>query len=97
MFIDMHEGGTPKRGDLLQTNVGSRRERTWMILTVRRMASRNHPRRYMLWAARWWELEVDMRVRLFRSAERNGGQRVIWFKRYPARKKLRDDFFDWPV
>jgi hypothetical protein len=70
----------PKRGDLIQTNVGNRRERTWFILRSR--AIKRHPWRYKLWAARWWELEPEMRQALYRSAERNGGQRTIFFHRY---------------
>ena len=37
--------------------------------------------------ARWWELEMDLRLALYVSAERNGGQRVILFKRYAAKKR----------
>jgi hypothetical protein len=33
--IDMHGSPLPKRGDLLQTNVGDRRERTWFILAIK--------------------------------------------------------------
>lgn len=87
-FIDMHDGGVPKRGDILQTNVGDKRERTWLVLRARRMKS-TKPNRYDLFAARWWELEPEMRLRLWQSAERNGGQRVIHFKRYPAKKRKR--------
>jgi hypothetical protein len=78
----------PKRGDLIQTNIGSRRERTWIILRSRRM-TRAKNRRYALWKARWWELEPKMRNELFRSAERNGGQ-ITWacrpLKPAPRRK-----------
>jgi hypothetical protein len=89
-FIDMHDDRAPKRGDIVQTNLGNKRQRTWMILRVKRV--RGHSRRYSLWMARWWELEPDFRMRLFRSAERAGGQRVINFYRYPAKKKKRIDF-----
>lgn len=83
----LDEGPAPKRGDLMQTNVGDRRERTWIILRARHMARARHPRRYEIFAARWWEIEPDIRVRLFKSAERNGGQRVICFKRYAPKKR----------
>lgn len=33
------------------------------------------------------QLESDFRMRLFQSAERAGGQRVIHVTRYPAKKK----------
>jgi hypothetical protein len=77
-------GEAPKRGDLLQTNHGDRRERTWFILRVRKIARRTDAPlgtvkpRFDVWRARWWELESDFRIRLYRSAERRGGQ-VVWF------------------
>lgn len=66
---------TPKRGDLMQSNRGTPRERTWLVLRSVRMKSQK--RRYAIFRARWWELEVEMRMRLYRSAERNGGQ-AVW-------------------
>jgi hypothetical protein len=63
-----HHRISPKRGDLVQSNIGSKRERTWMILSVR-------------------ELEPETRMRLFRSAERHGGQHVYDFARFPAKRK----------
>jgi hypothetical protein len=79
-------GEKPKRGDLLQSNVGDRRERTWFILAARLlwMRSKSGQDRFKVWRARWWELEADFRMRLYRSAERNGGQ-VIWWPE-PKRK-----------
>lgn len=74
-----------KRGDLVQSYVGNPRERTWMLLRAK--PTRGKPRRFKVWMARWWELEPDMRMRLFKSAERNGGQQIIHLKRYPAKKK----------
>lgn len=86
--IDMSPGDpAPKRGDLLHTNLGSRRERTCLILRSRR--SRSHADRFKVWAERWWQLEADFRARLFRSAERNGGQNLIGFLRYPTQKPRR--------
>ncbi len=76
----------PKRGDLIHTNVGKRRERTCLILAARRLRS-PRPQRFRVWAERWWQLEPDFRNRLFRSAERNGGQNLIQFRRYPTKKK----------
>lgn len=77
----------PKRGDILQTNIGSSRERTWLILRSRHMKRAKRPHRYYVFAARWWELEPEIRVRLHASAVRNGGQ-VVWnFKRYAQRKR----------
>ena len=91
----MRDPRVPKRGDIVQTNVGDRRERTWLILRARRMKRSKHHRRYQVSAARWWELEPDMRVRLWRSAERNGGQGVIYFERYPAKKRQTfEDFME---
>lgn len=87
VMIDMNDQVRPKRGDLLQTNVGSRRERTCFVLTVRELRSRIDVPRYRVWAVRWWEIEPELRLLLFRSAERNGGQSVIRFKRYAVRKK----------
>jgi hypothetical protein len=74
----------------MQSNLGDRRERTWLILRVRRTRSkpqRPYSVRYRLWMARWWELEPEMRMRLYRSAERNGGQVLFTLKRYPAKKR----------
>jgi hypothetical protein len=78
----------PKRGDLMQTNVGKPRERTWMLLRTRHKTRAKHPRRFEVWAARWWELEPAMRLRLAASAERRGGQQVIYLERYKAKRKL---------
>ena len=86
--IDIFDGPLPKRGDIVQSNVGQRRERTWLILHARRIRSR--PKgvpRFDVWMARWWQLEADFRMRLYRSAERSGGQNVLFFHRYPAAKK----------
>jgi hypothetical protein len=77
----------PKRGDLIQTAIGTKRERTWFILrcvTMRRAKTR----RFAIWKARWFELEPGMRMRLYRSAYRKGGQQV-WHAcpQKPKRKK----------
>lgn len=89
LFIDLLDSHPDrlKRGDLVQSNVGDRRERTWMILRARE--SRRHRRRFIVWMERCWQIEPELRMRLYRSAERNGGQVVINFRRYPARKKRR--------
>ena len=90
---------SPKRGDLVQSNVerrGNGRERTWIVLRARRIHRRaNDKDRYDVFMVRWWEVEPELRMRLFRSAERNGGQRVIEFHRYPA--KRRKTFEDYMV
>jgi hypothetical protein len=78
----------PKRGDLLHTNGGSRRERTCLILKVLPLKPTAGVPRCRVWAERWWEIDYDLRLRLFLSAERNGGQRVIHFKRYNPKKKI---------
>ena len=87
---------SPKRGDLLQSNIGKKTERTWLILAVKELSSRLCPemggvmaRRYKLYAERWWELEPETRMRLFRSAERAGGQELHGFKRFPVKKKAK--------
>lgn len=87
VFYDCPSDVTPKRGDILQTNVGDRRERTFLILRSRRMRTEKH--RFQLWAERWWQIEPDTRMRLYESAERNGGQTAHPFHRYPAKKKPR--------
>jgi hypothetical protein len=76
-----------KRGDIMRTNIGDKRERTWIVL--RAIQRRTARRCFNVWAARWWELEPEMRMRLFRSAQRNGGQNVVTFYRYPVKKKAR--------
>jgi hypothetical protein len=90
LTVDMLDGAvTLKRGDLIQTNVGGARERTWIVLTSRALRTRNGVPRCKVWVERWWEMEPELRMSLYRSAERNGGQKVIQFKRYPAKKKAR--------
>lgn len=75
-FADYCPG--PKRGDIVQTNAGNRRERTCLVLRVRRLRDG----RWKAWCERWWQLEPDFLMRLYRSAERAGGQRVLYFKRH---------------
>jgi hypothetical protein len=76
-------GEAPKRGDLLHTNCGTPKERTWLILRARKMARRTDAPlgtvkpRFEVWRVRWWELEPEFRMKLYRSAERAGGQ-FIW-------------------
>jgi hypothetical protein len=77
-----------RRGDIVQTNVGDKRERTWIVLRARRAR-----RGFNVWAARWWELEPEMRVRLASSAIRNGGQSVHYYK--PDRKQKKRTFEDY--
>lgn len=78
----------PKRGDLIHSAVGTRRERTWIILrSLRRPKFGYDKRRFTILRARWWELEPEMRMSLFRSAQRNGGQTVWHTHRLPATKK----------
>lgn len=83
----------PKRGDLVQSNVGNPRERTWFILRAK--PTKGKPRRFQLWMERWWALEPEMRMRLYASAIRNGGQELFLFHRYPPKpkKRLEQNFF----
>ena len=76
------QGEAPKRGDILHTNCGDHRERTWLILRVRKIARRTdaplgtvNPR-FEVWRVRWWEIDPELRMKLYRSAERHGGQDV---------------------
>ena len=78
----------PKRGDLIQTAMNSAKERTWIILSAKRR--RGNRNRWTVWKARWWELEVDMRVRLYRSAQRAGGQTVWYATPQPKKRKPLD-------
>jgi hypothetical protein len=88
----------PKRGDLFQSNVGKRQERTWLVLSVHTLPTRwcaemgIVAERSRVWAERWWEIEPATRVRLFQSAERQGGQLVHYFLRFPAKKRKRQTF-----
>ena len=94
LVIDMRDREfVPRRGDLVYTNIGNRRERTCFILHAHRVGST----RFHLWAERWWELEPDFRMRLYRSAERRGGQHIIGFVRYKARKNAKTKFRTFPV
>lgn len=83
----------PKRGDILQTNIGTRRERTFLILSARNLPTRwckemgIKAQRTKVWAERWWDLEPGTRLMLHRSSERNGGQLVHDSKRFPAKRK----------
>ncbi len=85
--IDFHSGGAPKRGDILQTNIGNRRQRTFLILKIHSLRPINGVPRYSVWAERWWVIEPEIRMRLYESAQRAGGQKVINFSRAPAKKK----------
>jgi hypothetical protein len=88
MFIDLEPDCRPlKRGDLLYSNAGNKRMRTWFVIRAKRMRRSKRPYRFKVWMARWWEIETDMRNKLYQSAERAGGQNVIYLKRYPAKKK----------
>lgn len=91
-WMEVTDGGPhPKRGDIIETNIGGKRERTWLVLRATRMRDMKgggFPR-FKLFMARWWELEADMRMRLWRSATRNGGQSVFHFKRYSPRRTRR--------
>lgn len=83
----------PKRGDLMQTNVGNRRERTFIVLHGHPLPHGICPltgaprRRTQVFALRWWELEEEMRMALWRSAERAGGQVVHQVYRFPPKQK----------
>lgn len=84
----IRRGQVPKRGDLIQTNVGDRRERTWFVLKARRINRTASPFPcFELWTVRWWEIEPELRVKLFQSAERNGGQQVLLYKGEPLKPK----------
>lgn len=87
LTMDCFDGSAPKRGDILQTNVGDRRERTCLILRVHRSSAMAW--RFHIWCERWWQLEPDFRMRLYRSAERAGGQAVGYFTRYKPPKPRR--------
>jgi hypothetical protein len=85
--LDMTDGNPiPKRGDLVQTNVGNKRERTWFVIHSHPLKPTKGVPRCRLWLERWYEIEPDTRMKLFKSAERNGGQRYILTYRYPAPK-----------
>jgi hypothetical protein len=87
--IDMLDGtAIPKRGDLVHTNVGKPKERTWFVLTVRRLKPTKGVPRAKCWLEGWRKIEPEMRLRLYRSAERNGGQRRIPTVRYPAKERM---------
>lgn len=88
LTIDMLNGQpTPKRGDLVQSAVGTGRESTWFVIQAHSLKPTKGVPRCRMWVERWWNIEPELRIKLFLSAERNGGQRVIEFKRYPAKKK----------
>lgn len=93
LTMDMEPGtNIPRRGDFMQTNVGDKRERTWLILNVHRLRPTKGIPRCRVWAERWWQVDVDLRWKLYKTAERAGGQKCIVFKRYPSKKKGRYTF-----
>jgi hypothetical protein len=84
----------PKRGDLIHTNVGDRRERTWLVLRTQILKNRIcepmggiMAQRTKIWRERWWALEPEMRVALYRSAERAGGQLMHESVPFPVKRK----------
>lgn len=85
----------PKRGDLLQSAIGTKRERTWLVLSAHVLPTRfsdppgYEAQRTRITAARWWEIDPPLRMALYRSAERNGGQNLHPFYRFPAKRKAR--------
>lgn len=90
------EHAAPKRGDLLQSNIGKKTERTWIIISVKEKYPRHCPQMggvatipYKIWAERWFELEPETRIALWKSAERAGGQVVHGFYRFPAKRKTK--------
>ena len=91
MWMDILDGGPgPRRGDIVQTTV-----RTYLVLRSRRIRRKdqNAPPRYALWMVRWWQLEPEMRMLLYVSAERRAdGQRVFYLKWYPRKKKGFEDY-----
>lgn len=83
----------PRRGDLLQSNIGDRRERTWIVISSRVLPTRwcremnMTAQRTKVWAERWWDLEPGTRLALYNSAVRSGGQAVHPLFRFRAAKK----------
>lgn len=87
VVIDVAPGETMKRGDLVHTNVGDRRERTWIVIKARRMRrTRSGRPQFEVWMERWWKVDSDLRIALGNSAERNGGQRIVVFNRQRKKK-----------
>lgn len=78
----------PGRGDLIETALETKRQRTWFVLGTKRMSpAADGTPRVKLWIERWWDLDPATRMRLFKSAERRGGQVVIPTRRIPAKRK----------
>lgn len=86
MIMDMADDcPDPKRGDIVQSNVGTPKERTWLVVYA--VPRRTKARRFKVHAVRWWDLEPRFRQKLAQSAERAGGQNVIIFQHNPAKKR----------
>lgn len=83
--VTVTHGSRPKRGDLMQTAIGTRRERTWFIWFVRSYRRGENPRRFKVLRVRWWEIEPETRIALWRSAELAGGQ-TVWYQERKERK-----------
>lgn len=95
MWMDILDGGPgPKRGDLIYTALKDRRGMRMRIVLRSRLMKRrdsSKPPRYQLWMERWWEIEPEVRMRLWRSAcRRPGGQRVFFLDWYPRKKKAKN-------
>ena len=86
------EDPAPKRGDLLYSKaVDVRGSRTYIVLSsrlVRRRDPDEKHRRFKLTMVRWWEIRPQFRQLLHRLAERDGGQQVFFFERYPPKKRV---------
>lgn len=82
----------PNRGDLLYSKaVDVRGSRTYFVLRSRPVKRRDPDavqRRYSLEIVRWWLIRPETRQLLYRHAEREGGQQVFFFERYPPKKRL---------
>ena len=83
-------GGTglvPKRGDLLVSLRRGSWHRTWFVIAVKPAKPARGVPRFKIHRERWWLLEPETRMRLFRYAERHGGQVVIEYTANKPKKR----------
>ena len=69
---------TPKRGDLMQTAVGTNRERTWFIWFAQKWDLQRPAQKFRVLRVRWWQIEPETRIALWRSAERRPEGQLMW-------------------
>jgi len=64
--------------------IGYRRQRTFLVLKIHSVKPATGTQGCSVWAERWWEIEPELRMQLFRSAVRASGQQVFSLQSTPC-------------